>query len=90
MCLNLSAGNMRIGAMAEITAASHQDEGMPLCSHLLVTEQLLQLPMPKVNRLRGVQYRPLERKCIFLTVIHRSFSVLHGCLNNLYYFDSAV
>lgn len=81
---------MRKGATAEITAGSHQDEGMHLCSHLLVTEQLLQLAMPMVNSFCGLQYRPLQRRCIFLIVTHKSFSVLHGCLNNLFNFDSAV
>lgn len=37
--------------MAEMTAGSNQVEGMHPCSHLGVTEQLLQFAVPKVNRL---------------------------------------
>lgn len=76
--------------MAEITAGSNQDEGMHLCSHLWLTEQLLQLAMSKVNRLCRLQYRPLQRKCIFLVVAHKALSVLHGHLSNLFHFYSII
>lgn len=80
-----SAGDVRRDAVAEITAGSNQDEGMHLCSHLRVTEQLLQLAMSKVNRLCRLQYRPLRRKCIFLVVAHKAFCLLHGCSSNLFF-----
>lgn len=45
-----SAGDMRRHAVAEIAAGSNQDEGMHLCSHVRVTDELLQVAMFKVNR----------------------------------------
>lgn len=85
-----SAGGVRRDAVAEITAGSNQDEGMHLCSHLQVTEQLLQLAISKFNSLCRPQYRPLQKKCIFLVVAHKAFSVLHGCLSNLFNFYSII
>lgn len=71
--------------MAEISAGSNQDEGMRLCSRLLVTGQLLQLAMARVHRLCGLQYRPLQRKCIFLVVANKAFSMFHVDASVIYF-----
>jgi len=82
-----SAGDVRRDAVAEIAAGSNQDEGMHLCSHLWVTEQLLQFAMSEVNRLCRLQCRPSQREVRFSSGCSYSFLCFAGMFNLLHIYS---